>query len=253
VGHRTAGRDRNQRVCVDQWRERVQRRDCEPSPHRLHCVGHRTYVGACAVVACACVRLCQGVCVPELKRVLWLGDAPAPQACKRPPPPPHTHTHTHHHHPTPYAHRSLVAHCASVTGSNTTTAYTSVSFDNFEVASATYASCPAPAPGSPVVFLWCGSPNTASTQWTFDWTSGLIGAWPAAARAAAAWQHSLQSPSPLCRPLGPPSVQSVCARRAAYLVTHACKRRAAARCGPRRPWRRLCADVYGLFPVEFVA
>jgi hypothetical protein len=64
-------------------------------------------------------------------------------------------------------------------GSPYSTQYTNANFDNFAVSSAAYATCPAPSDGRPVTLQWCGEPNTANSQWTFDWGTGLLCTFPA--------------------------------------------------------------------------
>jgi hypothetical protein len=51
-------------------------------------------------------------------------------------------------------------------------------FDNFAIESATMFQCPTAAAGSPVTVQWCGEPNSANSEWSFDWTTGLIGTCP---------------------------------------------------------------------------
>ncbi len=60
------------------------------------------------------------------------------------------------------------------TGSTANTSFYHAEFDNFEIASASELTCDAPSAGTGVSVQWCGAPNTANSQWSFNWTSGLI-------------------------------------------------------------------------------
>jgi hypothetical protein len=62
----------------------------------------------------------------------------------------------------------------NIPGSPTNSSFYHAEFDNFEISSASELTCATPGSGTPVSVQWCGEPNTANSQWNFNWTTGLI-------------------------------------------------------------------------------
>jgi hypothetical protein len=79
--------------------------------------------------------------------------------CRTPNPHPPNHSH-----PPPF----------KIAGSPTNSSFYHAEFDNFEISSASELACATPGSGTPVSVQWCGEPNTANSQWNFNWTTGLI-------------------------------------------------------------------------------